>query len=231
MRKIVLSIFTTCLVWGTSAAAQSRPQMDSNPPQPTPVATPPSSTATAPDAPVDPSISTSTSSSTTTTTTTTPVATATSTTHTTAADTTALPPEPMPRASDEPVVERRSWVNRPLLVTSSILLVGSYVPMAAIAYTSDRPSDQTNLYYPVVGPWMNLADRQCDVRNCNHEGVNKAMLILDGVGQGLGALGVVTSLFIPEKTTSNWYLVGNDKAHGGPTRVGTGYGIGAAGVF
>ncbi len=222
MRKIVISFFATCLVWGTSAAAQSSPQMDPNAPTPIPSTAPPSSTAPPPSvAPVEPSARAATS---------TTVDTATSTTRTTSADTTAMPPE-LPRTADIPPPERRSWVNRPLLITSSILLVGSYVPMAAIAYTSDRRADQTNLYYPVVGPWMNLADRQCDIRPCNNEGLNKAMLILDGVGQGLGAIGVVTSFFLPNTSTSNWYLVGDDKAHAGPTRVGTGYGMGAAGVF
>jgi hypothetical protein len=136
------------------------------------------------------------------------------------------------QASDLPAPDTRSWVNRPLLVTSSILLVGSYVPMAAIAFTSDRPADQTNLYYPVVGPWLNLGDRQCDIRACNNEGLNKALLIVDGIGQGLGAIGVVASFFLPGKTTRHWYLIGDDRVHAGPSRVGMGgYGLGAAGTF
>lgn len=122
--------------------------------------------------------------------------------------------------SDLPAPDTRSWVNRPLLITSSIILVASYVPMASIAYTSDRPADQTNLYYPIVGPWMNLADRQCDVRPCNNETLNKVLLVADGIGQGLGAIGVVTSFFLPGKTTRNWYLIGGDRVHVGPTRVG-----------
>lgn len=143
-----------------------------------------------------------------------------------------LAPGGTPPASDLPAPEKTSWVNKPLLLTSTVLLVGSYAPMAAVAFTSDRPADQTNLYYPVVGPWMNLADRQCDARACGNEGLNKAMLILDGVGQGLGAIGIVTSLFLPGKTTRNWFLIGNDNVHAGPTRMGlAGYGFGAAGSF
>lgn len=134
--------------------------------------------------------------------------------------------------SDLPAPEKTTWVNRPLLITSSILLVGSYVPAASVAFTSDRPADQTNLYYPIVGPWMNLADRQCDVRSCNNETLNNVLLVADGIGQGLGALGVVSSLFLPGKTTRNWYLVGDDRVHAGPSRVGVaGYGIGAVGTF
>jgi len=226
MRKIVISLFATCMVWGGSAAAdpQADPQTDpSAAPKPVPSTSTPAATAPPPAVPaVDPTATTTTGTATGTA--------EASTTQTTSADTTGVPPEPT-RVGDVPAPESRSWVNRPLLVTSAILLVGSYVPMAAVAYTSDRPADQTNLYYPVVGPWMNLADRQCDIRACNNEGLNKAMLILDGVGQGLGALGVVTSFFLPNKATANWYLIGDEKTHAGPTRVGTGYGFGAAGHF
>ncbi len=134
--------------------------------------------------------------------------------------------------SDLPAADTVRWVNRPLLITSSVLLVATYVPAAVIGYTSDRPSDQNNLYYPVVGPWMDLANRNCDTRPCGRDGVAKALLVLDGIGQGLGALGVITSFFLPDKVTHNWYLIGNNNVHVAPTHVGaTGYGIGAAGVF
>lgn len=135
--------------------------------------------------------------------------------------------------SDLPAPDTTSWVNKPLLITGAVVLVGSYVPAATVAYTSERPADQTNLYYPVVGPWMNLADRQCNDRPCgDNEGIAKGLLIADGIGQGLGALAVVSSLFLPGKTTRHWYLIGNDKTHAGPTRVGiAGYGFGASGTF
>ncbi len=136
------------------------------------------------------------------------------------------------RPSDLPAPDTTSLVNRPLLLTSTLVLAAAYVPVVAVAYTSDRQADQKNLYYPIVGPWMNLADRQCDVRPCNNEGVNKTLLILDGVGQGVGAIGVVASFFLPGKTTRHWYLVGNERVHAGPSPVGTyGYGVGAAGQF
>ncbi len=134
--------------------------------------------------------------------------------------------------SDLPAPDTTSWVNRPLLVTGAIVLVASYVPAASVAFTSDRPADQTNLYYPVVGPWMNLADRQCGDRPCDNEGLTKTLLVADGIAQGLGALAVVSSLFLPGKTTRHWYLIGDDKTHAGPTRVGVaGYGFGASGTF
>lgn len=135
--------------------------------------------------------------------------------------------------SDLPGPSTRSWVNRPLLITSTLVLVGSYVPAAIIAFTSDRPSDQTNLYYPVVGPWLDLANRDCSNRPCpDGDALGKVLLIADGIGQGLGALGVVTSFFLPNKVTRNWYLIGGDKFHAAPTHIGTGgYGLSAAGSF
>lgn len=226
MQKIAVSLALSSLVWAADAAAADPPQavVDPNAPSSVTVTTP-SATTTVTGTPTMTTTTTTTS-------TVTPPADEASTTTTTSAETDAIatttaPPPPR----DTPAPETREWVNRPLLVTGSVLLVASYVPMAVTAYVSDRPADQTNLYYPVVGPWMNLADRQCDVRACNNEGLNKALLIADGIGQGLGALAVVTSLFLPNNKTSNWYLIGSEKTHAGPTRVGSGYGFGAAGHF
>jgi hypothetical protein len=134
--------------------------------------------------------------------------------------------------SDLPAPVTHTWVNRPLLITGGLVLVGSYIPSAIVAFTSDRPSDQKNLYYPVVGPWLDLANRDCENRPCpSGDALGKVLLIADGVGQGLGALGVVTSFFLPNKVTRNWYLVGNAQTHVAPTRVGSGYGLSAAGSF
>jgi hypothetical protein len=142
-----------------------------------------------------------------------------------------LSAQPSQAVEDLPTTETKSAINRPLMTTGIILLGGSYAASAVAAYTSERSEDQKNLYYPVAGPWMDLANRDCNARPCSNEGLDKALLIADGVAQGLGAIGVVTSLFIPEKTTRHWYLIGDDDLHGGPTRVGTGYGLGAAGRF
>jgi hypothetical protein len=134
-------------------------------------------------------------------------------------------------SSDLPAPDTTAIINRPLLITSAIVLVGAYVPMAAVAFTSDRSSDQTNLYYPVVGPWMNLASR-CDTNVCNDDTVNKVLLVADGIGQGLGAVGLVASFFVAGKTTRHWYLIGNNEVHAAPGRVGlSGYGFSAAGTF
>jgi hypothetical protein len=126
----------------------------------------------------------------------------------------------------------RSPINRPLLLSSFLLIGGTYGASAIDAATSGRDADHKYLYYPVVGPWMDYANR-CDAGHpCNgNETGYKALLILDGVGQGLGALGMVTSLFIPERSTRNWFLIGGTDFHAAPSPVGTGYGLGAGGAF
>jgi hypothetical protein len=169
--------------------------------------------------------------STSTTTSTTPSgATTASTSTTVSADTTPMPatttPAVAPTASSspttieqEPTTETKSPINRPLLLTSFLLLGGTYAASAIDAAESGRPSDHKYLYYPVVGPWLDLANRNCEARPCGGETGNKALLILDGVGQGLGALGMITSLFIPEKTTKNWKLRGAGRTDAGGKRL------------
>lgn len=132
--------------------------------------------------------------------------------------------------SDLPAPEDRSWVNKPLLITGSALLLAGYVPALVISQTSDRPIDQDKLILPVVGPWMNLVDRGCDDRECDNEDRNKGLLIADGIVQGVGALSVVLSLVLPGKTTQNWYLIGDTQV--GPMYISKSvYGLGAAGSF
>jgi hypothetical protein len=113
----------------------------------------------------------------------------------------------------EPVIDTKTttttFPNRPLLITGLVLLGGSYGASAIVAATSDRKADD-KLYYPVAGPWMDLNDRNCDVNACPNKTTDKILLIGDGVLQGLGALTLVMSLFIPEKTTRHWYLIGHE---------------------
>jgi hypothetical protein len=125
-----------------------------------------------------------------------------------------------------------TWVNRPLLVTGALLFGGTYAASAAVAGESNRPSDNPNLYYPIVGPWLDLAQRDCTAtRPCVGETGNKTLLVLDGVTQGIGALAIVTSLFVPEKKSRHWFIIGNEKVHAEPVSVGSGYGLAAQGKF
>ena len=122
---------------------------------------------------------------------------------------------------------RRIYPNRPLLATGTTVFGLSYLPSVIGAAAADGDNDNTDdLYIPVAGPWMMLA------RGPEEEGWEKTLLVLSGVGQGLGALMLVSSFFIPQRVTERWYLIGSKgNVRVAPTRVATGYGLGAAGRF
>jgi len=125
---------------------------------------------------------------------------------------------------------RKTWPNRPLLLTSAVLLGGSYAASAIVAATSSRSADE-KLYYPVVGPWVDLDRRNCDVNACSNKTLDTVLLVGDGVVQGLGALGILLSLALPEKTTRHWYLIGKHEVTVLPYAGASGMGVGAVGRF
>jgi len=152
----------------------------------------------------------------------------TSTTTTTSAEYADMNPAQRPLMMSDTVTE--SPVNRPMLVTSSVILVGSYVPAAITAATSDRKEDE-RLYIPVAGPWLDLANRDCSNVPCNNETLNKTLLIGGGVLQGAAAIGLITSFFVPEKKTRNWWLIGSKELTVSPVNVAGGAGLSAFGQF
>jgi hypothetical protein len=91
--------------------------------------------------------------------------------------------------------------NRQLLRAGAWTLGVSYVPALVVAIKSERRGDDY-LYYPVVGPWMNLANRgDCATCSRERENLNEGLLIADGVFQGLGALQIVGAFLMPERQT------------------------------
>jgi hypothetical protein len=113
----------------------------------------------------------------------------------------------------DPTTRSSSIPNRPLLVTGLVVLGGTYGASAIAAGFSNRDSED-KLYYPVVGPWMALNDRDCSAEPCSKKALNTTLLVGSGVLQGLGALSMVMSLFVTEKTTHNWYVIGDEKRPG-----------------
>jgi hypothetical protein len=118
---------------------------------------------------------------------------------------------PAAAISQEPYInatsERSSLPNGPLLATGAVVLGASYGASVIAAARSDSETDD-KLYYPVVGPWMALNDRDCSVDPCSRKTLDTTLLVGSGVLQGLGALSVLMSVFIPEKSTHSWYLIG-----------------------
>jgi len=83
------------------------------------------------------------------------------------------------------------------MIRSGILVFGmSYVPAFLVASTNPRRDDDY-LYYPVAGPWLDLANRS-PCTSCENESLNKALLITDGILQGIGALEIVGSFLFME---------------------------------
>lgn len=121
--------------------------------------------------------------------------------------------------------------NRAMLRSGVIALGVGYVPSAIVAIQSSLPADD-KLLIPVAGPWMDYGTRECPT--CKHETMNKALLITDGIVQGLGALQIAGSFLFLETRTSESTQSGGEKRRGlqiAPARLGGGYGVTARGYF
>ncbi|MEO6419097.1 MAG: hypothetical protein ABIP39_06805 [Polyangiaceae bacterium] len=119
--------------------------------------------------------------------------------------------------------------NRPLLYTGMVLFAGSYGSSLIVAATSERDGDK-RLYWPLVGPWLDLGNRQCDIRPCGNDSAEKALLIADGITQAAGAFLMVSSIFVAEnrrgpiRQTHAFQLA--------PAKLGRGaFGLSAVGSF
>ncbi len=132
--------------------------------------------------------------------------------------------------------------NVPLIGTGLIALGGAYIPSVIVAAANDNPYDH-KLFIPVVGPWMDLAERPggCGTFgtiSCGAETGYKTLLVLSGAFQGLGALATVLGFVTPQShttvVTAKADAKERDKAHVQffPTTVGRdAYGLGAVGTF
>jgi hypothetical protein len=108
---------------------------------------------------------------------------------------------------------------------------GTYTASMIVGAESSRQQDHQDLFYPVVGPWMDIGHRDCNVNVCSGEPGALALLALDGIGQGLGILAVLASIAIPERVTRK-YFFGSEKLSVSPMRLGfAAYGMGAHGSF
>jgi hypothetical protein len=94
--------------------------------------------------------------------------------------------------------------NRAMLNSGIFTLGIPYVASIIVATSSDHPGDR-NLYLPVAGPWMDLANRgSCGglaENPCGNETANKVLLVVDGIFQGIGALDIVGAFVFPETRT------------------------------
>jgi hypothetical protein len=128
----------------------------------------------------------------------------------------------MTTTADRVDQDRWKFPNRPLIITGSTVLAASYAPVAIAGALSDELSKK--VYYPVAGPWMEIAQE-------SNSNTDTALLAIDGVLQGLGALALVSGFVIPERKTQSWYLIGNAPVALMPTLSPRNIGLGAFARF
>lgn len=160
-----------------------------------------------------------------------------------AADTTIVqspPPAPAPQPTvvAAPSAERApsyTGPNVPLITTGLVTFGLAYVPALVVAGESSQSADH-NLYIPVAGPWLDIANRpQCGNGgpDCTTETTDKVLIGVSGVFQGVGAVMTVIGLLTPEHNDVVTTAAKNDSPtiHVSPTSVGSGYGLGAVGTW
>jgi hypothetical protein len=111
-----------------------------------------------------------------------------------------------------------------------------YVGSIAVAASSSHVGD-SNLWIPIVGPYIDVANRGgCPASgSCGGETGNKALLIGDGVIQTIGAIEILGSFIFPEtiRTTATVTTSSGASVTFAPAKVGPGgaYGLAAVGSF
>jgi hypothetical protein len=137
-------------------------------------------------------------------------------------------------ARAEAVVVHDEDTNSSGLIVSSAVMFGlSYGASVFVAANSSHPGDN-RLYVPVLGPWLDLADRgSCgSIANssCDGETTNKILLIGDGIVQGVSAIGFLTGVLTPTRTAV--VATKNATLHLTPVSLnGNAPGVGAFGTF
>ncbi len=158
------------------------------------------------------------------------------------ADTTVVqsPPAAAPQSrgvveAQAPGAERAATTrpNVPLITTGLVTFGLSYVPAVVVAGESSQSADH-NLYIPVAGPWLDIANRPgCGAAgpSCTTETTDKVLIGVDGVFQGVGAVMTVIGLLTPETHTVAAAKADKPSIHISPAQVGSGYGLGAVGSW
>ena len=122
--------------------------------------------------------------------------------------------------------------NRAFLHSGLWVFGLAYVPAVIVAAESSRHGDKS-LYVPVAGPWIDLGSRGGCLAgsSCNNETVNKVLLVVDGIFQGLGALDFVGAFVFPETRTVTTSSSAFPSVRFLPAHIGTAYGVAALGRF
>lgn len=93
-------------------------------------------------------------------------------------------------------------INTPVIATGVVTFGLSYGLAVAAASMSDNEADQ-RLYVPLLGPWLDLAQRQdeqeCPISNqeCDGTTTTKILIGADGVFQAVGLATVIYGIMNP----------------------------------
>jgi hypothetical protein len=136
-----------------------------------------------------------------------------------------------------PVTQQISYTrpNSPLLEKGLFAFSASYFTSVIVAVVNDNSYDQ-RLYVPILGPWLDLADRPgcggIGQSSCGTEAAYKVLLIVAGSLQGLGAVATVVGLAVPARVITTTPATGRLTLRLLPALVGReGYGMQALGTF
>jgi hypothetical protein len=122
-----------------------------------------------------------------------------------------------------------------LLLSGAVTFGFSYVPAVMTASESTLAIDK-HLYVPVVGPWLDLANRpNCSLNlSCNTETGSQALLVVDGIFQGLAVIQVLAGLGAVARDTATAVAKSDDQpaVRIRPAQFAAGgYGLAAIGKF
>ena len=133
----------------------------------------------------------------------------------------------VPRRPDDTFKERTPNVD---LVASGLFTLGIPYVVSVIAANGSAREGDLALYAPIVGPWLDLANREgCPGTSCNGETLYKTLLVADGILQGTGALEIAMGFLFPLPHSVNTASL--TRLRMVPNVARTGGGLTAVGVF
>jgi hypothetical protein len=136
-------------------------------------------------------------------------------------------------APRDSVSETERTPNAAMITSGAILFGIPYTASVIVGASSPNRADR-NLIVPVIGPWIDLANRSvCVGAECPNETTNKVMLVASGVLQTVGVLDFVGGFVFPvtRTTTRTAKAAQSTAVHVLPTAFASSVGLAAFGRF
>ena len=113
----------------------------------------------------------------------------------------ALAADTTPTFSTSQYSAETEFVPNGEMIGSGVVLLGTTYAASVVAATMSSNEADARLFVPVAGPWMAFAGRADGKPDSREETVGKALLVADGILQGIGALQIVGGLSFPKART------------------------------